>query len=225
MNQRQACNVADCAKRRHGLSYYCRAHASAAAHHGHPLARKVKKKDYADARSHVVRFLRIHADHPAVIAAYRWAELWLREAAAGQNVPAQENMARLAAGGVTGAEIVEDVLALWLHSRQRPAALPDDARLTKALGTNILLLTPRDTTGELTLRGQKKYRRLGATVRAEVGEHIRRTLGGFVLNAFTAIDRQMKTKQDHMQALRLPFSSDATDAPAAPPEGDTNTQP
>ncbi|TAM46257.1 MAG: hypothetical protein EPN55_05815 [Gammaproteobacteria bacterium] len=183
------------------------------------MARKIKKKEYEHERKHVVRFLRLHSAHGAVNAAYELAGLWLREAEAGQPVPAQEQMARLAAGGVTGAEIIEEVLALWLYSRWHPTGLPDDIRLTKALGTNVLLLVPREASSELTPGGEKKYRRLGALIRAEVGEHIRRVFGVFALNVLTAIERQIRAKQDAAQALRTPFP-DPLSTPTAPPEGD-----
>lgn len=222
-NRQRQCNTRGCVKFRAGLSYYCGTHAKAMKRHGHPEARKIKKKEYEGERSHVVRFMRLHVNHPALRAAVKWADLWLREAAAGQPVPAASNVARLAAGGVTGADIIEEVLALWLHSYWHPTALPDDLRLTKALGTNVLLLAPQDTTG-LTPSGHKKWRELGATVRREAGEHVRGSLGLFALNVFDALERQQKTKQDHAQALRLPFSSDALDAPTTPPEGEDSPQ-
>lgn len=224
MNARHKCDVSGCTKHRTGLSYYCARHAKAAKRYGHPEARRIRKKEYEYERKQLVRFMRLHLNHPAMIAAVKWADLWLREAAAGQSVPAASNMARLAAAGIAGADIIEEVLALWLYSHWRPTALPDDLRLTKALGTNVLLLAPKDTADELTPSGHKKWRELGATVRREAGEHVRESLGVFVLNVLNAIGRQMKTKQDHAQALRLPFSSDALDAPTTtPPEDDTNT--
>lgn len=216
-NARHKCDVAGCTKPRRGFSYFCDLHAKHARYYGHPSARRVRKKDYAGEREHVVRFLRYHADHAAVVAAIKWAERWLKDAAANESVPAVQHMQRLAAAGVTGKDIVEEVLSLWLFSRWHPHSLADDIRLTKALGTAVLYLAPSGK--------RNKNARIGGQARQIVGEHIRNTpnVGIFVFHVLDAIEAQIKTRQDDMQDMRLPFSKCELAASSEPPEDSTQS--
>lgn len=221
LNERSRCTVSNCTKHRHGLSPYCQAHKVAARYYGHPEARKVQRKEYAGERREAGRFLQLHANHRAVIAATRFFDRWLRDAATMQPVPAAVDMRRLAAHGVTGAEMVEEVLSLWLYSRHNPRRLPDDVRLSKMLGTAVLRLAPLSAPEG---GGRAKARSLGGSVRQEVGEFIRASLDVFPFHVFAALEQQRKTRQEDRQALRVPFAPCELAAPTTPTEdGETQT--
>ncbi len=53
--------------------------------------------------------------------------------------------ARLQKGGVIARAILIEAAALWLYSKRRDSRVPDDERLTYAIGTAVLHLAPRNS--------------------------------------------------------------------------------
>lgn len=204
-----------CESKRFRLGRWCRRHSRRLQRNGHPEALRLKSPEYRGERETATRFVSQHVEHPAVKAAVKWATRWLEAAAAGEKVPAASELKRLRADGITGRQIVEEALAVWLVSRWRPSRLSDDVRLTFALGNAVLFLSPRRK--RYSARGVAWYSDMGSKIRRETGEHVRRTLGIFFMNASASLDAEQEEARNEHKALREPFGPGAFELPPPSP--------
>jgi hypothetical protein len=99
-----------------------------------------------------------------------------------------------------------EVSAVWLLSRRRPKVLHDGLQLTYALGTTTLSLRPR-IYFEVYKNGKREMRpeRHKGPTRRLVGKIIRDTLGVFLLNLETAIEREHTERINQTLAIRTPL--------------------
>ena len=117
------------------------------------------------------------------------------------------DMNRLARHGVTGFDVLTEATALMLLARWNPKRLPDDIRLTYAIGTRVLRLAPMEKRfGGLRGGKPRTYSaRLRKTSRRHVGKYIREGLQPFFVNALDAIDKQQEERQRREAALSQPL--------------------
>lgn len=223
-NEQRRCRIDGCDSRRQGLSTYCRKHGLRLRRNGHPLATRVKLSDYKGELETARQFVRQHIDHAAMRAAIAWADRWIARAGAGDSVPASDHIRRLHLKGVAGRKLIEHCLAVWLLSHWRPARLPDDVRLTYALGTVVIYLAPRVC--RHTPKGKRYYGNIGATPRRRAGEYIRHTLGIVFAHAVEALEAEQSVARDEWKALRQSFEPNAFELPPppkAPPKAPEDT--
>lgn len=213
-NETLTCDL--CGSNRYRLGRWCRRHSRRLQRNGHPEALRLKSPEYRGERETARRFISQHVEHPAVKAAVKWATRWLEAAAAGEKVPAASELKRLRTDGIAGRQIVEEALSVWLVSRWRPSRLPDDMRLTFALGNAVLFLSPRRK--RYSARGIAWYSDLGSKIRREAGEHVRRTLGIFCVNAAVALEAEQQAARNEHRDLREPFQPGAFALPPPPPK-------
>ena len=210
-NVGRPCMVRGCTRRRHQIGLHCHAHSRARNQHGHPLGRRIRPSEYATERKEVSTFLDQHQDHAGVQVALSFLQQWLDEARrdAAAEVPARSHLVRLSVSGVTPQDILREAAAVWLFSTRQSRTLPDDERLTYALGLAVLHLAPF-AQGSRWVPGRgptKAYRPPNGTARREAGEHLRNSLGPLLFNIATALDARKLASERTRSLLREPFPS------------------
>lgn len=197
----------ECAKRRAALSPFCSGHLRAVERWGHPRGRSLRPREYAGERQQAERFLTKHAEHPAIEAALDFLRRWLDAARRGEAVPGQREAARLAGHGVEPRAVLAEALALYLYSLARPAALPDDARLSFQIGAKALGLAPCEKRFSLA-GGAGRYRSRPApkTARRAAGEYLRASLMPLMVNVEAALEAENAARQEYARAIRQPFT-------------------
>lgn len=207
-NRRLPCRVPGCATGRAALSPLCALHAQRACRYGSPHGRSIRSKEYLGERKQAEAFIEKHSKHPAIVAAEQFLADWLQAAAQGDRVPGAADFARLAAHGVMPRRILVEVIAVYLLSRSRPSTLPDDARLTFAIGNRVLLLAPLERRFG-TLKGHGRYysRGITKTARRAVGDRLRTTLAALLGNVEAALIAEHVRSQEFVARVRQPFTS------------------
>ena len=206
-NRGLPCRVQSCLVGRASISPYCDRHAKAVERYGHPLGRAVHpKRDYGVERELVSAFLAKHSSHPGVASAHHWLRRWLDEANLGQEVPGRSELQRLHAHMVSPLAILTEAASLFLLSHWRPRVLPDDERLTFAIGVRVLSLAPR-TKRAGRLRGKPRLycKAIGKVDRREVGRRIRLNLAALLANIAAAITQEEGAQRAMEASLRQPF--------------------
>lgn len=207
------CSARSCTRLRHFVESYCVLHRNRYKRHGHPEALAIRPEHVAPYRAQVADFLERHAEHPGVVAAVRFMEQLLRgcfsipqsalsapgsSRANGPVVPLREHLQRLFQKRLSAREALERVMAVWLFSWREPVRLPDDERLTFALGRALMRARPQRCrfTGTDS-KGRRTYRQRDirpAVVRA-AGLVLREGLLPFAANLLVALDREGVTKR------------------------------
>jgi hypothetical protein len=211
INSRRSCRVAGCSRTRYGISPYCRRHHRGNTNHGHPEGRRIEAKHYTYEKKLVDAFLEKHAAHEGLQSALRWLDRWLHQASVGEAVPGQREIARLAEHRVTPKAILSEACAVFLFSRWAARRLPDDDRLTFALGTAVLSLMPREKRYGYS-QGKPFYRcvPLRKVARREIGCRIRNVLLPLLLNVALGIEAEREEQKKDALALHVPFTTSAT---------------
>jgi len=122
------------------VSSYCSKHKTAQRNHGHPLARAIFAREYRSYRKRVGEFIDKHKDtHVGLQETLKELNGWLTKAST-SHLPKDELIARLSDYGITGENILKETAAIYAYSRENEMSLPDDKRLSFALGRCVLRL-------------------------------------------------------------------------------------
>jgi len=122
------------------MSRFCSKHLKAITVHGHTSGRAIRAHELRPYRRLAADLLKTYRDRQDTSAALRWLQKML------DVLPEDEagvELARLKSAGVTPEEMFCAALSIWAFHRDRPRSLPDDARLTFALGRAIVRLRKR----------------------------------------------------------------------------------
>jgi hypothetical protein len=109
--------------------------------------------------------------------------------------------------GVTAVEALEVVGSVWLYAQDNPRDLPDDLRLTYALGSQLFKTRPTDAR-ILVVHGKtvRRYPAPPGIARREVGEALRVTLGTFFARVTQALDEEFAQQREQALTLAQPFT-------------------
>jgi hypothetical protein len=129
-----------CTQIAHGMSRFCAKHLKAITVHGHTEGRAIRAHELKPYRALAANLLRTYGERKDVQAALQWLQMMLDVSP--EDEPGVE-LARLKAEGVTCKEVFRAALSIYAFHRDRPRSLPDDARLTFALGRAIVRLRKR----------------------------------------------------------------------------------
>ncbi len=204
---RAKCDVPYCANERLGAGRYCQPHAKAFRRYGHPQSRALLPREYAEARKQIAATLKEYARHEAVQIACAWLDTWLRAAAAGEDVPAAHQIARVHAKGIDGRRVLEELAAVWRYTQCRPRPLPDDVRLTFQLANAALRLAPRELKKTYIYNGQvtRRYVSISRADREAAGKFIRGKLAVLLHHIATAPEQAAIAAEAERQALLTPL--------------------
>jgi hypothetical protein len=164
---------------------------------GHLLTRKEARKWLPLIRS----LLRQHSEKKAIRAASLWAERLL-------NLPGDTavhaELRRLKDKGVTPAELLEIIGAVFAYSHYEPRELPDDKRLTHCLANTVLRLRPAEVRYRPSGRGYK-YERNTSTARMVLGGAIRSAIGLIFAQLLALHDREVEQERLLRADLKTPI--------------------
>jgi len=112
---------------------------------------------------------------------------------------------------VTPHEALAATAGVWMYAIRNPRDLPDDARLTYALGRAVLKLRAFEVVGshwnDALQREETKYRVLPGLASGLLGRRIRKSLGVFYLSLARFIDQQHEAALQRAAALRTPLTA------------------
>jgi len=223
-NETLKCSVEGCTDRRHAMSSYCRNHREKNRRNGAPTALAIRPNELAPYEKIARKFLRFKADHPAIIAAIKWADEWLQSAALGEkHVPAQRFMQAAYDRNVSGFTIIARVLAVYLYHSYQSRRLDGGMPLRHAVGKYILNLAKLTYTSPA---GKTYPTKQSARNIREAGDYCLSTLAKWLINASRAIEEERQDRIDRVRALDLPIEADVLplEAPVdAPSEDETPT--
>ena len=200
------CSAPGCYSYRRGLSGYCARHERRRNIYGSPNGQKIGRREYAMERHEVEAFIEKHLQHEGIQLALEWLQGCLDDAANGVGLPHGLQWARLHRGQVSGKQILVEAGALWLYSLRRDSRLPDDERLTYAIGTAVLHLAPRASrTAWVKGVPAKRYARISGRMRRDFGHWLREELGILFLRISNAIQAGHQQRHDRRKVLGAPF--------------------
>jgi len=193
------CTVDDCEGYCIPPSRFCPAHRLRFLRHGDTSGRTIRLRELKPFNDLAERLLCTYASRPDTAAAVQWCERLLT---ARLDERTTRELARLRRGGVTGADVLCAGLAQWAYAERFPASLPDDVRLTYALGRAVVRLRRQPsvfTRGSLT----KRYSRYvpGAVFR-ELGMILREALCLFFTRLLRLHERDREADADLRRAIR-----------------------
>jgi hypothetical protein len=122
------------------MSRFCGRHLKLFTVHGHEQGRAIRAHELRPYRALAARLLKTYRDRQDVSAALQWLGKMLRMSPEDE---AGVELARLRDAGVSADEMFCAALSIYAFHRDRPRSLPDDARLTFALGRAIVRLRKR----------------------------------------------------------------------------------
>lgn len=209
-NSGNPCKVDGCPYPRHRIGHYCKTHGAAYYNFGHPFGRSIGRTEYATERLEVKEFLTMHSEHPGVVAALQWIDDWMESYVSSDpklrkmDPPGIDLMRRLKAYGVTPLDVLTTVASLWLYATRYPSKLPDDMRLTYAIGIAVHKLAPAEKKQDWRTGKTRSVLRRGPVVRG-VGMRFRDTVGALLINIATSINTRVNAKEKLKLSMAAPF--------------------
>lgn len=205
-NEKLPCNAPDCDQRRGGSSKFCYTHRSRVQEHGHPEARAIKATEWATERDEVATFVQRHADAPQIVAAGQWvADVFYMT---NPETPGERVREKLRRFAVDPLDVLRTGAGLWTFATRFPRTLPDDARLTVALGLAVCRLLPPEAMRTYPLDAERYRRRhapIGPVARREVGATLRDGLAPLFANIARAINDEAERERRTFANIRIPF--------------------
>ncbi len=207
------CSARGCNKPRSDAALHCQLHRRRARDHGHPEGRRIWPKEYAQERLEVAQLLAKERDHPAIRAGIALVREAMDDAIASTSRGAARpggthELARIARAGVTPEAILAEAAAVFLFAQRRPYALPDDARLTFAMGYAVSLLAPRrclQTRRYASGQVRRFYKPTRGPVRRGLGTWLREGLAPLLVNFQHAAERAQALPQKRRRAMAVPL--------------------
>jgi hypothetical protein len=207
-NSARRCSASGCYNYRRGLSGFCAGHERRRNIYGSPTGQKIGRREYAMERHEFETFIDKYLQHEGIQLAIEWLQGCLDDAADGVAMPHGLQWARLHTGGVSAKHILVEAGALWLYSLRRANRLPDDERLTYAIGTAVLHLAPRASrTAWVNGMPARRYQRLSGRARQAFGHWLREELGVLFLQMAYAIQAAQQQSHDRKRVLGAPFEA------------------
>jgi hypothetical protein len=154
----------------------------------------------------VARIVKKHHDHPAIDAGRSIIRSTLAEAMENPaRSPAHRELARIAQAGTSPEVILIEAAAVFLFARGNPHTLPDDVRLTSAMGYAASLLAPRQCTRTQRTRTgatRRHYREVPGAVRRALGGWLRTELSPLLANLLIAAEATAALQMRRREAMR-----------------------
>jgi hypothetical protein len=207
-NTGNPCNQPGCHQPRRGLSSYCAPHERHRNLYGHPMGRSIQPKEYASEKQQVVEFVSANINHGGIQAVMAWIAEVFADGASGRPMVGALLFSRLHQAEVSPRAVIEESAALWLYSFRRPASVPDDERLTYALGIAVLSLMPRPA-GSMWVGNhvQKRYQRHPGKSRQLIGTWVRNGFGVLLIRMTDAIQSKEARGNERTKAMHLSFNN------------------
>jgi hypothetical protein len=210
----RSCDVQGCSRPRVWTTSRCYQHNLKNTRHGKPTARAIKKSEWAPYRKLARALFKKNEGHEALVAADEFMAQLLTpgpERSPKRNGPGaaeyhlQIELARLKKAAVTPRQALEAAVAVWLLALEQPATLPDDIRLTKALG-NAVLRIAKLRKREIWVNGKQSLRTRPPAGGALdlLGRKIRDHLGVLVLHLEKLIAADRQTLNEELSKSKEP---------------------
>jgi hypothetical protein len=204
-NAMRKCSAEGCHRLRRPAHAWCPPHSRRNRIYGHPNGRHIDRKELHSYRKAAAAFLNVYAATPQVAAALKLCEEWL--AKDGYSLPGTQvhtHLDRLKREGVTALDVLEAVGAVFFVSYFRRKSLPDDVRLTFAIGHCVLFIYPMPCIPYGT-QGKTRGPKIGGKLREAFGSFFRQSLSTFWGNALAKIEAEHQRTVALNLTLAKPF--------------------
>jgi hypothetical protein len=200
--------VADgCDRKRCGPSRFCHRHRYYISRHGHLEGRAIKKRELKPHIEKATAMLAKYSERPDVVAALKWLDIVL---VSKTNDGTDVELERLRREGVNSTEVLRAALAVWSYHDQWPGSLPDDARLTLALGRAVVRLrNKRRVFAKRSLRLHKAE--VAPAAFRTIGLLLREALGILLARLVKLHEKDRQQDEDLRRAIRSGDPSDPFD--------------
>ncbi|WP_344759747.1 hypothetical protein [Luteimonas lutimaris] len=207
----EQCAAEGCTRRPRRRSRYCTTHYDRIRRNGSPHGRAIRKHELKPWRDIAAGWIGRNADHPAVVEACGYLA-GLLEPTAGARFLGSE-FDRLRSAGVTGADMLAAVIALWAWAEATGGRGIDDRCFDVNLGRAVLRCA-RQRIVSRSKSGKPDHKRVTGNHAGALGEELRLALGALPLVAAQRIVEEAlgpeRTRDRIREAMTEPFKS-ATD--------------
>ena len=207
-NSRFYCTAQGCNSHRHKISTFCLSHFTTASRYGHPNGRALDPAVFQWERTAVQNLLAANANHPALTSATSYLTNYFARAAISEKAyVGAEEIARLGRHGVTSAQVICEVAALWCYLDRNPRALPSQKASDYAISRAVLQLAPRPRRVAFSpdSKGSQYSLKPRNSALGAIGTHLRQVLSVLLVN----ISQSLATQQDRaaavLEAMREPL--------------------
>ena len=218
--KKKPCDVPQCPNRRVYVGRYCAFHQLRNRAYGNPFGRSISKEEVAPYLKIVRRTLKQLQANASVVAAMDTLRPLL-DPGAEPTMPKplrlnarwllHRELRRIEDEGAKVEEALAATAAVWMFALRNPRELPDDIRLTYALGRAVLklrrLACSRVYWNDELQREEKTYRAVPGLASRLLGQRVRRQLGVFFLNLVAHIDQQHEAALVRAAILRQPITA------------------
>jgi hypothetical protein len=226
-NIRKPCSISGCYALRTGFSNYCTMHSSRQRENGHALQLAVEKRTLKPYLKMARRFLKVHAAHPATLAAVDA----MRECLYAPDSPPIRHkklnngpyntwveLKRLEKSNVRPDEALAVVIAVALLRMYEPRQFKSDKTVAYTTAQQVFRL--RELGGYETWdhdkqRSVKETKAPGSQARAYFGLKVRRKLGVYLLGVEQLIQREATALEQRARDLASLAVTPTTEAQAA----------
>lgn len=186
------------------LGPWCSRCGRAVSNTGHPKGHLIRKGTLQPHRKFTSELLHQHREHRAVKAALSWCASLLSST---REDDVSRDLRRLRDQGVTPAEMLEAIGAVYSLAHFDPRALPDDQRFTFNLANAVFRLRPSYTRDKSLSGGSGYgYERQSTTMKRDLGSAIRSTLGVFFRQLLERHEADQRSTGELIAELRTPFT-------------------
>lgn len=204
-NTKLKCKAASCNNFRLNVSGYCKFHFKKANLFGNPLGKSIRHSEYKREYEDVSNLITKNINHVATVTSLTFIQSWLDMASNGKSCLQASEIDRLVKGGVSALDILLETSAVFLFSQRKPKSLHDNEELSYQIGIAVLRLA--EQTSYINSSGIKCHRKPSGTERKSIGQHLRQSLGLFLFNVTTAINKQEQDEFDFREKLWTPLDS------------------
>jgi hypothetical protein len=214
------CEVPRCGHPAKPFSRYCPAHDARNTNTGHPEGTNVLVGEYKTLFLLAQDFVSHHHDHPGLKAALEWLGRLVSEARDPGTIHARSSAAdrlgrwlsRLRAEGVTPADMLATIAALYALREWSPRRFLSDRHFNHQLAIRVLRLAPAPYREAWSNgRAKKVHDRITSPTRDLLSTRINTTLGPLVLRMGKEVAHAAQPRpQERLEGIDYPFNTKGT---------------
>ncbi len=197
-NEQNKCKVKGCTRHRKYFSGYCSTHNAAKVAYGDPLGHRTYPKSFEREAMKVKLLLEANSQHGGIKQGIAFFQQWIEGACTQGGVLGQKHFLRLNDERVTGAELLQEVAALYLYSHTYPWDLEEGLPLDYATGIAVLCKSHNK-------RGTVSCQHVPSALRRKVGQYVREKIGRLLYNIVRTIQQQDKQEELQSEAQSQPL--------------------
>jgi hypothetical protein len=183
-NEKRDCSVKSCHRKRYRVGALCENCGKQRWLWGHPEARAVFKRDYRYEKRIVQKVIDKNLEHDGIQHGINFIEVYLNRSGEGtaNHLPGHEHAKRLHNANADAVNILVELAAIYMLSRNYHTPVKDHRHLKYLLGSKFIRFVPC----QVKVRG---------TEHRDVGEYINENIGVLLLNIAKSAHKMVKEEE------------------------------